>query len=229
VEEQHFWKIGDFIEVIRTRLDNQSIHSNTVDGWFKRLEAERVHYINRTLETNEKLYDELDLKIALFIKKRREEKWSLSSIIDDLPNFFDVRPFPLDDIAAAQTPSLDNMELLKKQITDEVRKTYEEMAAANLEELKSQYEHLLLNLPKLPTPEEQKEQRFQELVVRKRVESKLEDEALKKWESLPESERMKKAGFFRKEVDIDKKSQFIRQFVNDHFENRLREDMGLNR
>ena len=227
MEEQHFWKIGDFIEVIKSKLDNQSMHSNTVDGWFKRLETERVHYINRTLETNEKIYDDLDLKIALFIKKRREEKWSLSSIMEDLPNFIDVRPFPLEDIAPAQTPSLDNIELLKKQITDEVRKTYEEMAAANLEELKNQYEQLLLNLPKLPTPVEQKEQRFQELVSRKRVESKLEDEALKKWESLPESERLKKAGLFRKEVDVDKKTQFIRQYVNEHFEARLREEMGL--
>ncbi|MED1203521.1 hypothetical protein [Heyndrickxia acidicola] len=228
MEEQHFWKIGDFIEVIKSKLDNQSMHSNTVDGWFKRLETERVHYINRTLETNEKIYDDLDLKIALFIKKRREEKWSLSSIMEDLPNFIDVRPFPLEDIATKQTPSLDNIELLKKQITDEVRKTYEEMAAANLEELKYQYEQLLLNLPKLPTPIEQKEQRFQELVSRKRVESKLEDEALKKWESLPESERLKKAGLFRKEVDVDKKTQFIRQYVNEHFEVRLREEMGLN-
>lgn len=63
-----------------------------MNGWYKWLENERLHYINRTLETNEKVYDELDLKIAMFIKNRREEKRALSAISNDLSNLFELRP-----------------------------------------------------------------------------------------------------------------------------------------
>ncbi|MGG4037846.1 MerR family transcriptional regulator [Heyndrickxia ginsengihumi] len=228
MSDQHFWKISDFIEVLHDNLEeNQSLHSNTVDGWFKRLEKERIHYINRTIETNEKIYDELDLKIALFIKKRREEKWSISSILRDLPNFFELRPFPIIKENTAHTPSIDNIEIIKKQITEEVRKTYQEIAAANLDVLRKQYEELLNHIPSLPSPLEQKEQRFQEFVIRRRVENKLVEEAIKQWESLPASSRMKKKILFRKEIDLDKKNTFIRKYVNEHFETRLRQDMGL--
>ncbi len=39
-----------------------------------------------------KLYNALDLEIALFIKQKRDEKWSLDAIIDLLPHQFDLRP-----------------------------------------------------------------------------------------------------------------------------------------
>lgn len=48
-------------------------HNNTIDEWFRELEGEcKLHYISRVNE--EKVYDELDLSIAKFIVKRRENK-----------------------------------------------------------------------------------------------------------------------------------------------------------
>lgn len=225
MEEEKFWKISDFADALNNQLEKSNLHINTIDGWFKRLEKDHVHYINRTLDTNEKVYDELDLKIAMFIKKRREEKWSLTAIANDLPNFFELRPFPTTEEKPA--PYVDNMETIKRQITDEMKKAFEEIAASKVEELKNHYEKIITALPKPMSLEEHNEERFKEMVMKRRVETQLEKEADEAWDQLPETERMKKAGLFRKEVDIEKKRQFVREYVNKHFESRLRKEMGL--
>jgi hypothetical protein len=225
MNDKKFWKISDFVEELNKHLDQSHVHMNTIDGWFKRLEKEHFHYVNRTLDTNEKVYDELDFKIAMFIKKRREEKWSLTAITNDLPNFFELRPFPMREETPA--PHVDNMETLRRQLTEEIKKTFEEIASTKVEELKSHYETLIKSLPQPLSPEEHKEERFQEMIIRRRVEYQLEKEAIEAWTRLPETERMKKAGFFKKEVDLEKKVQFIRDYVDKHFENRLRDKMGL--
>ncbi|CAK6481243.1 MULTISPECIES: MerR family transcriptional regulator [Peribacillus] len=227
MSEETFWKISDFVETLKTHLNNQNIHINTVDGWFKRLEKERLHYINRTLETNEKVYDELDLKIAMFIKKRREDKWALSAISNDLSNFFELRPFPVKKEKPA--PYVDNMETLKKQITEEVKKTFEEMATAKVEELKNQYEQLLNGLPKPPSIEERKNQSFQAMVIQKKIESSLEEEANQAWSNLPEDQRLKRVGFFRKDIDLEKKDKFVRDYINENFVDRLKKEMELDK
>lgn len=228
----NFWKISDFVEEIKKYLAIENLHINTVDGWFKRLESDRIHYINRTEDTNEKIYDELDLKIAIFIKKRREEKWSLTAISNDLNNYFDLRDFPRNEVSSEL--HIVDIEDIKEQITKELRKAFEEVTTTKLEEMKKQneevkiyYEKMVQSLPKPPSLEEQKEQRFQELVIRRRVESKLEDKANHEWSKLPDTERLKKVGFFRKEVDIEKKNQFIKTYINKYFEDSLKKELGL--
>lgn len=224
MNNSRLWKISDFVEELNLTLD-QKMHMNTIDGWFKRLEQNRIHYINRTEDTNEKVYDELDFKIALLIKKRREEKWSLAAIEKDLPNHFELRPFPLKE--GTNIPLVDDIELIKQQITEEIFRTFQELAVSKIEEVKIQYETILRGLPKPLSEEEKKEQRFQSMVIHKRVESKLEEEAIQEWNRLPETERLKKVGFFRKEVDIEKKNEFTRNYVNKHFEESLRKEMEL--
>ncbi|MDQ0862379.1 MerR family transcriptional regulator [Bacillus sp. V2I10] len=220
----NFWKISDFVEVIKRNLDITSLHMNTVDGWFKRLETDRIHYINRSEDTNEKIYDDLDLKIAIFIKSRREDKWSLAAISRDLQNHFDLRPFPKND---SNFPSsyVDDIESIKQHLSIEMRASFEELAATKIEELKNQYESIIKQLPQPISVEEQKDQRFQDMVLRKRIENKLEDEALKLWSTKPESERTKRVGFFRTEVDYDKKYRFIKDYVNNNFEIKLKEEL----
>jgi len=93
-----YWKISDFVEEIKLTLKEESLHVNTVYGWFKKLEKERIHYISRTVDTNEKIYDELDLRIAIFIKMKRNEKWAIKAIFDEVKNEFDVRPFPVENM-----------------------------------------------------------------------------------------------------------------------------------
>ena len=63
-----YWKISDFVEEIKQTLKEEKLHVNTVYGWFKKLEGKRIHYISRTVDTNEKVYDELDLQLRFLLK-----------------------------------------------------------------------------------------------------------------------------------------------------------------
>lgn len=70
----------------------------------------------------------------------------------------------------------------------------------------------------------ERQRRITNMITQKRVEAKLEMEALELWKQKPASERMKKVGFFRKKEDKDKKEHFIRFYINSHFEERLKEE-----
>ena len=63
-----YWKISDFVEEIKQTLKEEKLHVNTVYGWFKKLEEERIHYISRTVDTNEKVYDELISELRFLLK-----------------------------------------------------------------------------------------------------------------------------------------------------------------
>ncbi|MEK4671068.1 MerR family transcriptional regulator [Niallia sp. FSL R7-0271] len=221
----NYWKISDFTEQIKLAFENEKIHMNTIDGWFKALESKRIHYIMRTEDTKEKVYDELDLKIAIFIKKRREDKWSLAAIHEDLGNHFELRGFPTNEVGPVAFDG--DLESLKEQLSEELKITFNQMAATQIEEIKKHYDSIIEQIPKLPSPEEQKETRFQEMVVRRRVEAALENEAIELWSTKPESERLKKVGLFRKEEDFNKRYEFIRSYINENYEKRLKKEFGL--
>jgi hypothetical protein len=73
----------------------------------------------------------------------------------------------------------------------------------------------------------ERQKRITNMITQKRVESRLETEALELWQQKPESERMKKVGFFRKEEDRESKQRFISVYINNHFEERLKEEYNL--
>ncbi|WP_336866895.1 hypothetical protein [Peribacillus frigoritolerans] len=118
---------------------------------------------------------------------------------------------------------------MKKQITEEVKETFEEMATAKVEELKSQYEQSLNGLPKPPSIEERKNQSFHAMVIQRKIESSLEEEANQAWSNLPEDQRLKRVGFFRKDIDLEKKDQFVRTYINERFVERLKTEMELDK
>lgn len=221
------WKISDFVEKIKQTLQENKLHINTVDGWFKKLEEEQIHYIIRTEDTNEKVYDELDLQIALFIKKKRNEKWSLGAIFNEIKSEFELRPSPVEFNGTTNVPQMIDIETLKTRLIRELKGTFEEVAATQLIELKGQYEEILKQLPNPKSKEMEKEERFQEMVAKRRVESQLEEEALNIWSTKPENERLKKVGWFRKEEDLVARNQFVRNYTNEHFASKLKKELGI--
>ena len=54
-------------------LGEEKLNRKTVATWFNKMEELGIHYINRTEDTNEKVYDELDLKIGIFIKEKKSK------------------------------------------------------------------------------------------------------------------------------------------------------------
>ena len=67
--------------------------------------------------------------------------------------------------------------------------------------------------------------RITERITDHRINSELELEALNKWAEMPASERMKKVSLFRKEEDDLKRQLFVKQYIRDHYESRLRSEM----
>lgn len=208
-----FWRIGDFAKEIGR-------HVNTVDGWFKQLEEQQLHYVNRA--GNEKVYDDLDLRIGMHIKERRQQKWSLDAIFAELPHVFDLRPIPPSQ-EQSMPPNLD-LEVIRRQLLQEVNQAM----ATKIEEIKQHYEQQLEEykklLPKPVDPQEERQQRITEAITIERVKSKLQREALELWAAKPEHERMKKVGWFRKEENQEQRELFIRSYLDQHFAERLKKE-----
>lgn len=221
------WKISDFVEEVKQTLGEEKLHVNTVYGWFKKLEEKEIHYISRTVDTNEKVYDELDLRIAVFIKMKRNEKWALKVIFNELQKEFELRPFPVENKEATNVVHKNKTDALNDEVLKELKSSFEEVAASQLDEVQNQYEKLLKKLPDSKSREEEKEERFKEMVARRRVEYQLEKEAQMAWATKPEEERMIKVSWFKKVENEDERKLFIKEYIHNNFENRLRKELEL--
>lgn len=222
-----YWKISEFVEEIKKELNEEKLHVNTVYGWFKKLEDKQIHYISRTVDTNEKVYDELDLQIAVFIKMKRNEKWTLNAIFDEIKNEFDVRPSPIENKETPNVVHNHRTEALNSKLFEELKSSFEEIAASQLNEMQNQYEEILNKLPESKNREKEREERFKEMVARRRVEYQLEKEAQIAWSTKPEEERMVKVGWFKKVENQEERNLFIKAYVHKNFENRLRKELDF--
>jgi hypothetical protein len=199
-ENKQFWRITEFSQMIGKSI-------NTVDGWFKRLEDNRVHYVQRT--GNEKVYDEMDLQIAHFISAQREKRWSLDAIFTEIVDRFDLRPFPLEQ-EATDKPQLIDVGLLRQQIINEMKQSFEQIA--------------ITMLPKPVDELEERQKRITDIITVERVKSKLEREALEQWSQKSAEERMIKVGWFRSAEDTTKRDLFVKDYVSKYFEQRLNQE-----
>jgi len=231
-----YWRISDFTEEIKQAVGDKKLNRKTVDIWFKKLEEERIHYVNRTEDTNEKVYNELDLRIGIFIKKKRNENWSLNAIFHEIVDQLEVRPFPIEQhLEPAKNelpvPSIANvlphlnLNRFKEDLLVEIRSAIEEVAAGQLLEMKNQVESIAQLISEPEKTEDERERRFQDMIVKRRVEYQLEKEALLLWTAKPVEERFKKVGLLRKEEDITKRDLFVKDFINRHFAERLKKEI----
>jgi transposase len=227
-----FYKIGEFAKKVGK-------HVNTIDGWFRQLEEKHIHYVQRS--GKERIYDSLDLSIAQYICEKRDQNWSLTAIWDSLveKDIFELRPFPIDyeetkERIVLNSEDMDNLLILKaKGVIEQTLQMETEKIARQLTQLRDELRQEMQNelkamLPKqLSHPEEQqieRQRRTDLLIAHHKIRVQLEKEAEEEWNKKPESERMKKVGWFRKEQDAEKKMDFIRQYVNNHFEKRVKEE-----
>lgn len=208
-----YWKISDFAK----KLDK---HTNTVDGWFRNLEIERrLHYILRV--NDEKVYDELDLKIAQFIIKQRNNKWSLNAIFDSLSDHFSLRPFPDDFEEETKSVQVVDIDKIRATIMNELKTTFDQVAAEQMRQQMQDFQKML------QSPEEKRLDRFNEMMAERKVNRILEEEAISLWSEKPEEERMKKIGWFRKEEDRNKRESFVRDYLNEHFEAYMKQEFDI--
>jgi hypothetical protein len=211
------WHISDFTEEIQRRYEEEttvkeSFHYNTVDKWFKDFENKGIHYIQRVAD--KKVYDDLDVDIAIFIIKKRSQKWSLDAISNVLSAHLEVRPFP--DLKNDEEQGLSEAQVMVEmgRKFEKMQKEFEERMIYELDLKKKELEQQLINrLPKPKTDQEIRAEKTDIMIstVRKRYE--IEGEAIEEWNKLPLEQRVKKVGFFRTEEDLLKRDNFIREYV----------------
>jgi hypothetical protein len=158
---------------------------------------------------------------------KRNEKWALKAIFSELQKEFELRPFPIENKETINVVHKNKTDTLNDEILKELKSSFEEVAASQLGEVQNQYEKLLKKLPDSKSREEEKEERFKEMVARRRVEYQLEKEAQMAWATKPEEERMIKVGWFKKVENEDERKLFIKEYIHNNFENRLRKELEL--
>lgn len=216
MEFEQAWKITEFSTLIGK-------HHNTVDQWFKQLEEKRIHYINRIL--GEKVYDSLDLEIGRFIKESRDKNYALQVIFEQLPSIYDLRAFP--ETWTSENSQVVDLEVMKRMMEAHFLQTKEDMMREIIGEAERLFEAKQQLLPQPKSFEEIQADRVNDMMTRFRIERKLQDQAIKEWNKLPEENRMRKIGFFKRIEDWEKKEAFIKQFVSENIEKALKDEYGL--
>ncbi|WP_047979720.1 hypothetical protein [Ornithinibacillus contaminans] len=143
------WYISDLFEKISRDLKNQyqietlSLHMNTVDNWFKRMEKEKIHFVHRD-SFNRRIYNKTDLNIANYLYiETKINKESIGTIFKygfiniktrpyeeaaDLTRYFGISPTSGEsDISSILEPkkivhsksedTIELREVLKKEVT----------------------------------------------------------------------------------------------------------------
>lgn len=196
MEEVQYWQISEFASLL-------GFTPATIYNWFNNLEEKGIHYTNRDPK-GQKIFSNMDYKIAEFIKIARDKKISLEAIYEVIPGQLDVRAFPEED-----NSNTNNQVGLPKNVEKEIiaimRSVFkEELAAANLSS----------EIKKLETPKD----KMNDLVQMKKIESKLKISALKEWSQKSEQERFIKVGLFRREEDLTKREIFVEEYLQKHYE-----------
>lgn len=208
---KNVWRIAEFGEKANSIFQNKhnlkdKVHHNTIDKWFKELEEARIHYVQRI--SDKKVYAEIDLEIALFIMECRLEKWNLEAIYNVIGDKLEVRGFPED--YEFQAPIINEQHILNL-----FGKKMEEFKEGIILEVRQQMnDEIQLKLPKVKTDEELRLEKKDMILSWAKIQLKLKSEAIKEWESLEESIRFKKVGFFRKEEDLLKREKYIDEYIS---------------
>lgn len=204
------WKISEFATQVGK-------HSNTIANWFNELEKLKIHCINRN-SLGEKVYDEIDLKIAIHIKQLRVKKVPINEIFEDISNHCQLRYFIIDDSLEEAIDPLSDTERLKIELLYIVQDVLNEALWDEFEAFRSKLDKLVYSLPNL---HEGSHDRITDALTIRKVEAALEKEALQKWSTKPDSIRLKRVFLLKKEEDIEARTQFVKDYVNSHLEERL--------
>lgn len=81
--------------------------------------------------------------------------------------------------------------------------------------------------PALSSPVQLRSERINERITERRIERQLERDALDLWAAKPVAERMKKVGWIRKEENIEARDRFVQNYIDEHYEDRIRDAYGL--
>jgi len=196
-------------------------HYTLIDNWFKELEATRIHYITR-LPNGEKVYDELDLEVGRYILEKRTGavKWSFAGIHEGIKDEFEgrLRPFPVE-YDESNLPAPGDLRTLTTMI--------QTMIAQEVSTLTQQVNSLRAELPAPRDPVKERLDQQNAQIADRRVRTTLRREAIEKWNAKPAAERMIKVGLFGKMENQIARDDFIQEYTDQHYDERLKAQYGM--
>lgn len=226
------WTISDFSELLNKQYREESgetftAHRNTIEKWFKELEAQKIHYIRRIGER--RMYDYQDLEVGIKVMDMRSKGVKIEIIGETLPKIVEVRDFPDDydnefgegSFELMEKKFNDYLEHISGQI-EKLNETREDIVKEVLDKVASREEETISNVRELvqkalPKPESAADKkREQEMLMDEMLQYRLnkEEEAIAEWEKLPLEERTIKTGFFGKRIeDMNGRDKFIRKYL----------------
>lgn len=147
--EATFMKISEF----SSRMGR---HYNTLYKWFNTLEEKRVHYVTRD-SSGERVFDELDLRIAQFIADKMENGYNMKGVMNELVDNFELRPFPENGVMIPDdNPYFASVEKLSRQVEQTLEIALDrqmQRVEERLDRFKEEFVDTLVK--RLPEPEQQ--------------------------------------------------------------------------
>lgn len=113
----------------------------------------------------------------------------------------------------------------QREIVDEVKVLHEKqkkLEQQHYEELKRQNEEIQKLIPPMPDFDKERSERTNEYLTIRKINLALEKEAFEHWSCKPEHERFRKIGLFKKEENMEVRNHFIKSYIDEYFEDRLR-------
>lgn len=205
------------------------VPAGTIRQWEKSLEG--ILNIPRD-DRGSRYYTDFEINTLNNIKSMRDKGLSFDVIKDVLNKSESVPSVPISSVPVmSQSEAIQTIQNLQNVIQGMSERMESIIAESVRKEVSKLSEVLIEGVTKqLPPPRDllsERHERVTDMITRRKVENQLENEALDLWLKQPESERLKKSGLFRKEEDRDKKALFIKNYIDQHFEDRLKKEYGL--
>lgn len=199
-------------------------HSNTVANWFNQLEELKLHCVNRSPFTGEKVFDELDLKIAFHIKELRDKKVSINEIFEDISIHCKLRHFSIEDSLDDVEEQKTDYERFKMELIYIVQDVLNESLWGEIETIREKFETILNGMT---SKFDNQQNVFKDLLTLRKIEAELEIEALHMWSTKPASVRFKRSYFFIKVENIEERNKYIKEYILNNIEQRLLKTMAI--
>ncbi|WP_332633089.1 MerR family transcriptional regulator [Halalkalibacter flavus] len=166
-------------------------------------------------------YSDDAIEIILYIAALFNDKYSSEEVAEKLQNKYamtiNVEEKPKRHEVTTDPPAEKDNELVMK-----LMQTIMEMET-RIRELENDQRQLAASV----SPEEERQEKLNYALLQNKINRQLEEEAEKEWQLLPEQERYKKRGWFSKELDFEKKQKYIKHYIDKHYEQKLRQELGM--
>jgi hypothetical protein len=210
-------QFSEFVYTSKEVCTSVGIASSTLRTWCLRLEA-AGYIFRREKQGNDgngdgsRVFFERDITALRMMKDLLDKKHPMDYVVEQISSKYKAMTAPVivgDGDASVKAPVIDNAFISV-------------IRASLMEELKSEVAATVAT-----AIQDSRQRRITDRITERRIEMRLEEEALKLWAEQPATERFRKKGWFSKEEDSDKKGLFIRNYIQEHLEERLKEAYGV--